>query len=223
MDPYHGPNESLAKMIIIIIIIKWLPNEPTWKSLAAHLILQEQDLQLIRISCLIQWRGTRIFLWGASRGINAILRWQLSKNLPKMPDFGHFFSSDCGQGGHGASDWVEKCPLLPLMPPLVSGHAANMGSKISLFFFFFFFFFINDPYFFTHFGMQGIWMGQFFKIYAKLQQKCNFHNSFFFKWQEKAKIFWENLLVSDQFDWKYEWVTFFAEKLVYVWYILSNS
>ena len=35
--------------------------------------------------------STRIFLWGASRGQNAILRGQKSKKLPKMADFGNFF------------------------------------------------------------------------------------------------------------------------------------
>ena len=38
---------------------------------------------------------------GASRGQNAILRGQKSKNLPKMTDFGHFFSSDWGASGGG--------------------------------------------------------------------------------------------------------------------------
>ena len=33
---------------------------------------------------MISHGGTRIFLWGASRGQNAILRGQISKNLPKM-------------------------------------------------------------------------------------------------------------------------------------------
>ena len=48
-----------------------------------------------------------IFLcWGASRGQNMILRGQKSKNLPKMADFGNFFSSDWGEsGGGGQSLW----------------------------------------------------------------------------------------------------------------------
>ena len=40
---------------------------------------------------MISSGGTRIFLWGASRGQNAILRGQISKNLPKMAYFGNFF------------------------------------------------------------------------------------------------------------------------------------
>ena len=59
------------------------------------------------------------FLWGASRGQNAILRGQKSKNLPKMADFGHFFLLTGGQVG-GQSLWLggicPPCP--PLMPPL---------------------------------------------------------------------------------------------------------
>ena len=48
-----------------------------------------------------------IFLWGrVSRGQNAILRGQKSKNLPKMADFGHFFLlTEGGQMGDRASDW----------------------------------------------------------------------------------------------------------------------
>ena len=51
-----------------------------------------------------------MFCGGASRGQNAILRGQKSKNLLKMDDFGNFFLDwgACGGGG--------KYP--PLMPPL---------------------------------------------------------------------------------------------------------
>ena len=57
-----------------------------------------------------------IFCGGASRGQNAILRGQKSKNLPKMADFGHFFLLTGGASGGTASDWGAFAP--PLMPPL---------------------------------------------------------------------------------------------------------
>ena len=54
-----------------------------------------------------------IFLWRAIEGENAILRGQKFKNLPKMADFGHFFSADgasrgrASDGGGGGG----KCPI----------------------------------------------------------------------------------------------------------------
>ena len=61
-----------------------------------------------------------IFLWGASRGQNAILSGQKSKNLPKIADFGHFILlRGGGQVGGRASDWGAFSPMAPpLMPPL---------------------------------------------------------------------------------------------------------
>ena len=44
-----------------------------------------------------------IFLWGASRGQNAILRGQKSKNLLKIADFDHFFLLTGGHVGGGQS------------------------------------------------------------------------------------------------------------------------
>ena len=64
------------------------------KSLAAHLILQEQDVQLTRISCLIQWRphgrfslfvsfffvggggiGGKWYFWGGKKNPKAYQKW----------------------------------------------------------------------------------------------------------------------------------------------------
>ena len=55
-----------------------------------------------------------IFLWEASRGQNAILRGQKSKNLPKMADFGHFFLLTGGQVGAEPPTGVGICPPCPL-------------------------------------------------------------------------------------------------------------
>ena len=52
-----------------------------------------------------------IFLWGASRGQNAILRGQKSKNLPKMGDFGHFFLLTGGKWGAEPPTWGPHAPL----------------------------------------------------------------------------------------------------------------
>ena len=60
--------------------------------------------------------GTRNVLWGASRGQNAFLRGQKSKNLPKMADFDNFFASDWGgKWGGRASNWGEGNTRMP--PP----------------------------------------------------------------------------------------------------------
>ena len=70
-----------------------------------------------------QWRHQKIFCGGASRGQNAILRGQESKNLPKMADFGHFFLLTGGQvGGGRASDWGH---LPPMPPPLDAATACT--------------------------------------------------------------------------------------------------
>ena len=71
---------------------------------------------------MISSGGTRIFLWGASRGPNAILRprGQISKNLPKMAYFGNFFSCDGGGGGkwwwggEAENQTAGGCPYAPL-------------------------------------------------------------------------------------------------------------
>ena len=65
------------------------------------------------------WRHQK-FLWGASRGQNAFLRGQKSKNLPKMADFNHFLLLTGWQVGDRASNWGwgENAPMPPLMPPL---------------------------------------------------------------------------------------------------------
>ena len=62
---------------------------------------------------------------GASRGQNAFLRGQKSKNLPKMADFDNFFF---WRGGGGASGRSEEPPtagecsfMPPLMQPLCTG------------------------------------------------------------------------------------------------------
>ena len=55
------------------------------------------------------WQNTvaapEFFCRGASRGQNAILRGQKSKNLPKMADFDHFFFWRGGKWG-----WRPPCP-----------------------------------------------------------------------------------------------------------------
>ena len=52
-----------------------------------------------------------VFFLAASRGKNAILRLQKSKNLPKMADFGHFFLLTGEKvGGQSLRLW-GKCPL----------------------------------------------------------------------------------------------------------------
>ena len=65
--------------------------------------------------------------WNASgpRGQNTILRGQISKHLPKMADFGHFFLlTGGGASGGRASYWVQIwAPNTPLMPPLGRGRA----------------------------------------------------------------------------------------------------
>ena len=60
------------------------------------------------------------FLWGggASRGQNAILRGQISKNLPKMADFGNFFLLTGGKWGAEPPTGGHLPPMPPLMSPL---------------------------------------------------------------------------------------------------------
>ena len=53
-----------------------------------------------------------IFLWGASRGQNAILRGQKSKNLLKMADFGYFFLLT--GGAEPPTQWGAFPPPCPL-------------------------------------------------------------------------------------------------------------
>ena len=64
----------------------------------------------------IQTSGsTRNFLWRASRGQNAFLKGQKSKNLPKMADFDHFFSDGRSEPPTG----LANVPHAPLMSPNV--------------------------------------------------------------------------------------------------------
>ena len=56
-------------------------------------------------------------LWGASRGQNAYLSGQKSKELPKMADFCHFFPSDWGKVGDRA----------PHAPPLGAATGSNLS------------------------------------------------------------------------------------------------
>ena len=69
-----------------------------------------------------QWRHQKFFCGGgASRGQNAILRGQKSKNLPKMADFGHFFLLTGGKwGGAEPPTGGHFPPCPPLIPPLSS-------------------------------------------------------------------------------------------------------
>ena len=53
-------------------------------------------------------------LWEASRGQNAHLRGQKSKNLPKIADFCHFFPSDWGASGEEPpTNWGAYAPSCP--------------------------------------------------------------------------------------------------------------
>ena len=63
----------------------------------------------------IQWWHQNFFV-GGIRGQNAFLRGKKSKNLQKMTDFGHSFSSDLGESGGGgrrASNWGKMSPCPP--------------------------------------------------------------------------------------------------------------
>ena len=59
------------------------------------------------------------FEGGASRGQNAILRGEKSKNLPKMADFGQIFLLTGGQVGEAEPPTGgANAPSPPLIPPL---------------------------------------------------------------------------------------------------------
>ena len=62
-----------------------------------------------------QWRHQKNFFVGASRGQNAFLRGQKSKNLPKIADLDHFFILTGGKWGDRTSNGGGQMP--PCSPP----------------------------------------------------------------------------------------------------------
>ena len=85
-------------------------------------------LKNMRVGCVLKAQspftgmissgGTRIFVVGASRGQNAILRGQIFKNLPQMAYFGHFFFW-WGEWGEAEPQTAGNVPMPPFMPPLM--------------------------------------------------------------------------------------------------------
>ena len=81
--------------------------------------------------------GTRNFFVGASRGKNAILRGQKSKNLPKMADFGHFFLLTGGASGGGQSLQLgafAPCPPLDAATDCKSGFPGRPVQCIAMYY-----------------------------------------------------------------------------------------